>query len=108
MLSAQIDTAAEVNILEDKTYILLHQILKIVMLVDWDFSQAIVLDHKDTTMEAATTSITAAVRILSRADPCQVIQMNKRKTWTLEITDLSAVGKIATYDFFVLYNLTTW
>ena len=90
---AQTDTAAEVNTPGDKTFIPLHHKLKIVMVVDWDFSQAIVLDHKDTTMEATTISTTAAVIIVSRADQCQVIQMNQRKTWILAITDLSAAGE---------------
>ena len=58
----------------------------------WDFNQTIVLDHKDTIMEAVV-NITKATTMVLRADLCQVIQMIPGKIKIQPTADLAVVGK---------------
>ena len=66
--------------------------MTVVTVMVWDFNQTIVLDHKDTIMEAVV-NITKATTMVLRADLCQVIQMIPGKIRIQPTADLSVVGK---------------
>ena len=69
----------------------MEQTLTVVTVMVWDFNQTIVLDHKDTIMEAVV-NITKATMVLT-ADLCQVIQMIPGKIKIQPTADLAVVGK---------------
>ena len=70
----------------------MEQTLTVATVMVWDFNQTIVLDHKDTIMEAVV-NITKATTMVLRADLCQVIQMIPGKIRIQPTADLSVVGK---------------
>ena len=70
----------------------MEQTLTVVTVMVWDFNQTIVLDHKDTIMEAVV-NITKATTMVLRADLCQVIQMIPGKIKIQPTADLAVVGK---------------
>ena len=71
----------------------MEQTMTVVTVMVWDFNQTIVLDHKDTIMEAVVNITKAFPTMVLRADLCQVIQMIPGKIRIQPTADLSVVGK---------------